>query len=223
MRPYYERGSIRLYLGTAQALLPEVRGDAVIVTDPPYNVGMDYDGMGDSQPDDAYRAVLEACTTPPAVVLHYPERLFQLAQRHGVPEKVVAWVYHANTPRQWRMLAWFGITPDFTKLGQPYRNPDDVRVAALIAQGRQARLYDWWLDEQVKNVGGEKTAHPCQIPIGVMRRAVAITPAPDGICDPFAGSGTTLVAARQAGVAAVGIEQSERYCELAARRLAQEL
>ena len=51
-------------------------------------------------------------------------------------------------------------------------------------------------------------------------RAIETT-APGLVLDPFAGSGTTLRAAKDAGVKAIGIEKSERYCEMAAERLPQ--
>jgi site-specific DNA-methyltransferase (adenine-specific) len=82
--------------------------------------------------------------------------------------------------------------------------------------------YDWTIDyQQVKNVSLEKTEHPCQIPTALMRHVLRLF---DGdIIDPFMGSGTTLVAAKQLGREAIGIEIEERYCEIAVKRLAQEV
>lgn len=66
------------------------------------------------------------------------------------------------------------------------------------------------------------TAHPCPFPVGLPARAIETT-GPSLVLDPFMGSGSTLVAAKAAGVRGVGIEKSERYCEIAAKRLAQEV
>jgi len=64
--------------------------------------------------------------------------------------------------------------------------------------------------------------HPTQKPIALMRWCLGFVP--DGaILDPFMGSGTTLVAAKQLGRKAIGIEIEERYAEIAARRLSQEV
>jgi DNA modification methylase len=84
-----------------------------------------------------------------------------------------------------------------------------------------ARLYDWWNIQQVKNVDTDKSEHPCQIPVDVMRRIIKITNR-DIICDPFLGSGTTAVAAKQLGRQFIGIEISEAYCKIAVDRLRQE-
>lgn len=62
--------------------------------------------------------------------------------------------------------------------------------------------------------------HPAPFPVGLPARAIEAT-APRLVVDPFMGSGSTLRAAMDAGVNAIGIERSERYCEVAVRRLAQ--
>jgi len=67
-----------------------------------------------------------------------------------------------------------------------------------------------------------RAGHPAPMPVEVARRAIRLSSWPgEVVLDPFAGSGTTLLAARQLGRRAVGIETSERYCALAVERLAQ--
>jgi modification methylase len=67
---------------------------------------------------------------------------------------------------------------------------------------------------------GDNT-HPAPFPLALPARAIEST-GPSLVLDPFMGSGTTLRAAKDAGVRAIGIEISERYCEMAVERLAQE-
>jgi DNA modification methylase len=108
------------------------------------------------------------------------------------------------------------------KVTQPYKNPSDARVAELIKNGSKGRpLYDWFADIQiVKNVSDEKTSHPCPMPLVLMRRIILlVSQENDLILDPFCGSGTTCVAAKMLGRRYIGIDISEKYCQIARQRL----
>ena len=77
-----------------------------------------------------------------------------------------------------------------------------------------------------QNSGNDKEErwHPTQKPLSVMAWAINQAPnTPLSILDPWLGSGTSLVAAKAAGMAGIGIEIEEKYCEIAAKRLSQEV
>jgi hypothetical protein len=192
----------------------------VIVTDPPFNVGYNYDEYDDNRKEDDYYnwlgGILHNC---PSVVIHYPEPLYRIAfQLSQVPARVVSWCYNSNTPKQHRDIAYFGIEPDFHGLGE-YKNPTDKRVAELIKQGKKPIGYDWIYCEQVKNVSADKLGHPCQMPLAVMCYIINSLPIDATIIEPFAGSGTTCLAAKRGGRDFVGFEISKRYHKIATMRL----
>ena len=114
-----------------------------VVTDPPFNVGYHYNEYKDNKSEDEYFEWLEQITKGyPAVMIHYPEALYKFAFQIGqFPERVVAWVYNSNTPRQHRDIAYFGIKPDFTLMHQPYKNPTDKRIAKRIAEGHEGGYF----------------------------------------------------------------------------------
>lgn len=209
----------------SQTFLDLVKGrKCCIVTDPPFNVGYHYEGYKDDMEEGDYYAWLDEIMTShgfPFVVIHYPESLYKLSFETGrFPEKVVSWVYNANTPKQHRDIAFFGIKPDFTKVKQPYKNPTDKRIAERMANGCEgSSLYDWWEINQVKNISSDKTGHPCQMPLEVMKRIVGILPEDLTIIDPFMGSGTTGVACKELDRSFIGIELNENYFDIAERRI----
>jgi site-specific DNA-methyltransferase (adenine-specific) len=193
----------------------------VIVTDPPFNVGYHYNEYKDNMDADEYYEMLASVFQyGPFVVIHYPEEIYKIAFQVGeFPDKVVSWVYNSNTPKQHRDIAFFGIKPDFKQYGQPYKNPTDKRILQRIAEGKTARLYDWWEINQVKNTSKEKTNHPCQMPLEVMKRIVGILPSDYTIVDPFMGSGTTGLACKLLNRNFIGIEMNAEYLEIAKLRI----
>lgn len=217
---FYKDRLVEIYHGDCREIVSRYP-NALVVTDPPYNIGYHYDSYSDNMDDVGYKTMLQQTCRLPSVVIHYSESLCELSWvLSSIPKKIVAWVYPSNTQRQWRGVAWFGCKPDFKKDGQPYKNPKDKRVMKLIEAGRQARIYDWWEIHQVKNVSYQKTEHPCQIPEEVMTRILKITDC-EMIIDPFCGSGTTLAAAKRIGVPCIGIERNEKYCAISASRVAE--
>ena len=113
------------------------RQNVVVVTDPPFNIGYHYSEYKDKMKDNEYFEMLSNLVkTFPSVIIHYPEMLHRLSIETGVaPSRVVSWVYNSNTARQHRDIAFYGVTPDFTRLTQEYKNPTDKRIIERINRG----------------------------------------------------------------------------------------
>jgi len=218
------KSRIQLILGNALEELPKINVKEkkfVIVTDPPFNIGYHYNNYEDNMDSQDYYEMLGSVFQySPFVVIHYPEEIYKIAFQVGeFPDKVVSWVYNSNMAKQHRDIAFFGIKPDFKQYGQPYKNPTDKRIMKRIADGKTARLYDWWEINQVKNVSKDKTNHPCQMPLEVMKRIVGILPPNYTVLDPFMGSGTTGLACKLLNIDFIGIELDKEYYDIANDRI----
>lgn len=77
--------------------------------------------------------------------------------------------------------------------------------------------------ERCINLIEGKRQHVTQKPVNLMIWCISFSPKSESILDPFMGSGTTLRAAKDLGKKAIGIEIDERYCEIAAKRMSQEV
>ena len=220
----YETGKVKIYNGDNNEVLSSLELDlsrCIFVTDPPFNVGYHYNEYEDKMDEEEYYEwLVEIFGTQKHVVVHYPESLYLYSHyAHQIPQKVVSWVYNSNTGKQHRDIAFFNVKPDFRKVSQPYKNPNDKRIAKRISEGKTARLYDWWEVNQVKNVSSEKTEHPCQMPQKVMDNVIGILPEGYTIIDPFLGSGTTALACMKYDRDFIGIELDSKYFEIAKQRI----
>lgn len=198
--------------------------NVIIVTDPPFNIGYHYATYKDNRPEAEYMQFIKTALTGngfPFVMVHYPEQLYRLAHYMGImPNRVISWVYNSNTKKQHRDIAYFNVSPDMSKVKQPYKNPNDKRVKKLIEAGSKGtNLYDWFQVNQVKNVSKEKTAHPCQMPLEVMRNVIGVLPDDAIIYDPFMGSGTTGVVCAELGRDFIGCELDSEYFNIAKERI----
>jgi site-specific DNA-methyltransferase (adenine-specific) len=191
--------------------------EAFVISDPPYNQKYHYFAYSDDMSIDEYgKMMADAFAGRKSVIISYPEETINVLGKLGDCSEVVSWVYNSNTAKQHRLISWWNCKPDMRKIGQPYKNPMDKRIKKRIDEGKQARLYDWWKINQVKNVSKKDNPHPCLIPYEIAQRIILLTTKEDDtIIDPFAGSGTVLKAAKDCGRNYIGFEIDKKYCDYA--------
>jgi len=224
MTPYYQDDAVTIYHGDALDVLPLLRGDAVI-SDPPYGVGVSYGPSYDDARADYWPWMREcvALMRQTAPVVAFTHRVAAIAELTGW-DWVAVWdkgkafgprVGNSPIVAGWEAVLLYGIHSIGTK-GPGL--PDVIRVhptpSTNVTDGALGR--DKWKRGQ--------TGHPVPKPTALYATLVrALTSEADTVLDPFAGSGSTLVAAKEAARKAIGIEIEERYCEIAANRCRQEV
>lgn len=209
MKPYYEDEYVTLYFGRWQDVLPTLAMPLAVVTDQPY-------GTGWVRNDGAKQGQFVA----------------NRATAAGMAEHE-AWDV-------WDM-SWVAAVPDlraFAVMG-PWSRRDDLRASLP-----QPNALVWWrktnprpngpdreplcvgpmtLPEGIEHAAynGDTPFHPNKKPLSLMTWALGFVASPLVVCDPFCGSGSTLVAAKGLGRRAIGIEMREHVCATAASRLSQ--
>ena len=190
--------------------------NTLIITDPPYNVGWKYDSYKDNLNEEDYLEMFTHFKGFKLVVIHYIEDIIKyIVPTMGVPNKVVQWVYNSNMGKQHRSIAFFNCKPDFTKVTQKPKNPEDLRVNSEV------KLYDWWNINLVKNVSKEKENYTNQIPEKVLGNIIKTTANNETIFDPFMGSGSTLAVASKLGYKYIGCDISEKAYNITKKRLSK--
>jgi len=106
------------------------------------------------------------------------------------------------------------------KRGQPSGNPLGKNPSDFWTFLTDEWETGTWVIPNVKANHCEKTAHPCQFPVELVERCVlAFTNENDWVLDPYAGVGSTLVAASKHDRRAIGIDRDREYCEITSQRL----
>lgn len=208
--------------------LGSIEEDVIIVTDPPYNIGFEYNQYQDDLSYDDYIELIGHFKGMRTAIIHYPEETMRyFVPALGVPDEVNVWAYNSNLPgRQSRLINYYNLKPDYTKVLQPFKNPNDKRIKERIERGiKGARSYDWFSDIQlVKNVSKSEYHHPCPVPVELMERIIKlISNEGDLIVDPFSGIGTTGVACVNTNRRFIGYEVDPLYANTAKERIADAL
>lgn len=206
--PYYQDEHVTLYHGDCLTEHHEWLDADVLVTDPPYG------------------------TQPDSTKIGYGRRV----QADGFRGRVIA--NDGTTETRDRMLAAWGGRPAITfgspRLPDPPGHWDDRLVWNKTRPGINGGPFRYMHESiyargmvranshtfSVFSIYPDQADHIHSKPVELME-ALAATCPPGIIADPFAGSGSTLVAARNLGRKAIGVELEERYCELIANRLSQ--
>lgn len=223
MTPYYDDGGITIYHGDCRDVLPRLSGDLVL-TDPPYS-HKNTSGKGIARtsamyaPGGALASLLSFDLSLYAdLLVGAAPMLVAFHSRDLVPDYAAL---ARATRRSYDLHLWYKPNaPPFT--GSSWKS--DVEYIALVWSKRPG-----WARHPVAMyskvwIGGNQSGspeHPMGKPAGLMAKYIAVLDAQD-VIDPFMGAGTTLVAAKQLGRRAIGVEREERYCEIAAKRLCQQ-
>lgn len=213
MKPYYEDSAsgITIYHGDCREIVPQLDFSGLVLTDPPYGIAhpTDYGSRGRG------KLALSSNYVP----VHGDDKPFD-----------PRWLLSVGTAR----ILWGGnyyahlLAPTSGWLVWDKERPDDIDQAtcelAWTDCVKGVRRFKWLWNGAMR-ASREPLIHPTQKPEALMRWCMNLRWTKDykEILDPYMGGGSTLRAAKDCGRKAIGIEIEERYCELAARRLAQEV
>jgi len=204
--PYYDDGKgIVIYLGDCRDILPHLPKVDLVLTDPPYGIERFKKGFGTTRfkGHGAEKNGIEWDVKPMA------EQLAIILQ--CAPLSVIWGANNFDLPTSEYFLVWDKqqTVPNFASAELAYTN---IKIPA--------KVFRYSIHQHNQDSSHE---HPTQKPIELMKWCLEFVPEAQSILDPYCGSGTTLRAAKDLGRKCIGIEIEEKYCEIAARRLGQEV
>jgi DNA modification methylase len=205
MKPYFEDEFVTLFHGDCLDVTEWLSAD-VLVTDPPYGVAYksgrrkDLPKIVNDESIDVRDICLDLWREKPALVFGSWK-----AERPRNVRQLIVWDKRGGAGFSGDLkMPWADITEEIYVIGTGWLGP---RVPAIYSVPTLPPA--------------NRPDHPTPKPVGLLERL--INHCPDGvIADPFAGSGATLLAARNLGRKVIGVELEEKYCELMAKRLSQQ-
>lgn len=228
VKPYYRDDLVTIYNTDALNLLPQLRSGSIhaVLTDPPYVIGAVSAGNMNSKSGgwaDMMNSSIWFASWYCEVgrVLKASGVFWTFLNWRSLPVVMRA-AMDARLPITSMAVwdkEWFGP-------GGPQGLRPSYEMVALLC-GADYAIPDRGVADVIRHkVGGHKpSGHPAEKPLGLLSKLIAISALPNEavLLDPFLGSGTTARAAKDAGIRCIGIEAEERYCEIAAARMAQEV
>ena len=200
--PYYSDDAVTIYHGDCREILPLLESVDAAITDPPY--GVNIAAWDKRTPHELVADLLHVATGPVLWFGAAPQLRTDLAAFDPPPERTLIWAPAFSLSHTGAKGIFYRWHPVYA-----WRIPDKH-------QGPRWDVLTHSTD------GRNVWNHPATKPIALMRTLVGIAETGATVLDPFMGSGTTLRAAKDIGRKAIGIEIEERYCEVAANRMAQQ-
>lgn len=230
MKPYYERNGIAIFCGDCREVLPQLvlAPPHAMLTDPPYGVKAELNSKT------AKRAAwsISGERRKNAYSSQFSDSV-EYVKSHVLPAigYAMSLVQRAIITPGNRCLTLYPMPDSFGCFWQPastglqrWGRCDAQPILYYGAFPRESRLIPATACSYSLTESPPKNGHPCPKPEYAWRRLAEVCSLEgETILDPFMGSGTTLRAAKDLGRNAIGIEIEERYCEIAANRLAQEV
>jgi len=221
-KPYYERGGITIYHGDCRDILPHLGPVDLVLTDPPWGTDTACDARRFTRSSSDWWQNKDTSRSGPHKQIQGDDKEFD--PRPWIIGKAILWGanhYTRYLPHSGGWLIWDkrqGVE-DLAEKGWPL---GEAELAWTNVLGATRVFRNLWSGLLRREERGE-FYHPTQKPLALMRWCIELVPSAQVILDPFMGSGTTLRAAKDLGRRAIGIEIEERYCEIAVKRLAQEV
>lgn len=218
IKPYYSEDNGVIYCGDCLEVMKHIPDNSVdlVLTDPPYNVGIDYGNGSDKQKEDKFVEWFESIIKELTRILRDGGNFISIVGEHNLPKKLEILSKHLTY--NW-IIVWY--KPNAMQFGKT-----GYSVQSLIQWYSKGKGFKNGKKRDVIvvpiNPSKNRNGHPTPKPLDLISELVVrFSNDKDVVLDPFLGSGTTAVACKQLNRKFIGIEISEKYCSIAKDRLRQ--